>query len=213
MLLDFSLNPADIDHQLGLQVESIEASLLAKARQHLPDGNHQSWGEGIHRGNQSWVGLDPQTLQTPYSELERMCQRLSPKKGERLVDLGAGYGRLGIVMHQLCPEAHFLGYEFVPERVEEGKRIFQQLNLTRAALFEQDLTSENFQVPEAEFYFLYDYGKVSHIRQTLNQLSQIADRKTFHLVGRGKGSRSLIEHEFLWLTGIYQEENFTIYSM
>lgn len=211
--LDFSLPSAQLDQQLGLEASAIEKQLYLKARERLPEGTHHDLGELLHNGNQSWVGLGAPTLLTPYSELQMMCEKLRPAPGETVVDLGAGYGRLGIVLGHLYPETNFLGYEVVKERVDEGERIFKKHGHSRARLIEQDLTCGSFKPPDVEYYFIYDYGKVGHIRRTLEQLSEIADRRKFKVIGRGKGTRSLIDNEFLWLISKYQDKHFTIYSM
>ncbi len=206
----------DLDRSLGFEIPRIEEELLRRAKERRPSGNMKTWGEGIHQGSQSWVGLDPQTLQTPYSELLRICELLDPGPGSTVVDLGAGYGRMGLVLGARCREVSFIGFELVPERVREGRRILREHGCTHATLLEQDLTDPDFEVPLAEVYFLYDYGKVEHIRRTLAQLSAIADRKNFQLVARGMGARSLIENEHPWLSDVYpvhREENFSIYSM
>lgn len=216
-----SLNPsafdgdsAELDRSLGFQVHAIEKELLMKALQADPEGNHHTWGAAIHGGNQSWVGLDPETLQTPYSELKLMCEHLRPQKGMRMVDLGAGYGRLGLVLSTFYPGVSFCGLELVKERVAEGNRLFRDLSISHSELYEQDLMSPEFTLPEADIYFIYDYGKVTHIRHTLNQLSLMAEKRNYKLVARGKGIRGLIDLEFPWLTihPIIHGTNFSIYS-
>lgn len=205
-----------LDAELEFAVEAIEHELLSQARRLQPDGNHQSWGAALHHHNQTWVGLSHQTLQTPYQELQEMCQLIDPVPGQTLVDLGAGYGRMGLVLAGLYPEVNFLGFEYVPERVLEGNRILRKFHCERAQLREQDLTAETFTMPEADYYLLYDYGTLAHIRQTLQQLEKIASRKTFKLIGRGKGTRSLIQYEHPWLAHVFEpihREHFSIYSM
>lgn len=195
-----------LDRHFGFRVVEIERALLMKALAVQPHGNHQTWGSAIHAGNQTWVGLDPETIQTPYSELYRMCREAGIFNGDHVVDFGAGYGRLGVILEKSFPGTSFHGIEYVPERVVEGKRVFPTLNLTQG-----DLTAEDFFPEEADHYFIYDFGKVPHIRRLLSQLSLIADKKKFTLTGRGKGIRSLIAHEFHWLTPTYEEEHFSIY--
>lgn len=205
--MDWNLPSQDLDKLLGFRVYEIEKDLLERARLKDPAGNHHTWGASLHEGNQTWVGLHPETIQTPYAELVRVCEKLELKKGERVVDLGAGYGRLGIVLRELYPGVEFLGIEYVPERVAEGKRV-HGLNLIQG-----DLTRSEFFPEEANHYFIYDFGKVSHMRELLKKLSVVADRKRITITGRGKGIRSLISHEFLWLTPFYEEEHFSIYSV
>lgn len=213
--LSFDTDSAELDRSLGFHVHTIEQRLLEQAKLLQPQGNHHTWGEGLHKGNQSWVGLDPETLQTPYSELKEMCQLLAPKSGQLVIDLGAGYGRLALIIETLYPGVLFNGFELVGERVEEGKRLFKLLNFQYSTLDEQDLTSDDFNLPEADIYFLYDYGKVSHIRHTLNQLGDLVGKRTFRLVARGKGIRSLINLEFPWLSpeAGHERTHFSIYSV
>ena len=210
----FSLPSHEVDRYFGYEIDQIEQKLLSSARDLRPDGSMDNFGEVLHEGHQTWVGLDPQILNTPYSELEELCRLLSPKAGELVIDIGAGYGRLGLVLNMLYANSHFLGYELVKERVEEGNRVFQLNNCKNARLMQQDLTDSHFELPDAKFYFLYDYGKVSHIRQTLKQIEQKTEKLRFKVVARGKGSRSIIEHEHPWLciSPVHHEENFSIYS-
>lgn len=199
----------EIDRHYGLLINEIENDLLLKARSLRPQGNMASFGEVLHGGHQTWVGLDPQTLNTPYAELDLACELLKPVAGELFVDLGAGYGRLGLVLSEKCPGVKFLGYELVKERVDEGNRIFGEQKLMT-----QDLMSESFELPVAEYYFLYDFGKTEHIRRIMRKLEKLADSHHFKVVARGKGSRSIIEFEHPWLTclSVLHEENFSIYS-
>lgn len=205
----------DIDQYFGLEIDRIESFLLKEARSLRPDGDLSNLGHVLHNGHQTWIGLDPQTLNTPYEELVRMCDLLTIKDGEHVVDLGAGYGRMGLVLHQKNPGIRFTGYELVKERVEEGNRIFREQNCLNHKLIEQDLMSPEFTLPIADYYFIYDFGKTEHIRKTLKQLEMLADKNRFKVIARGKGTRSIIDFEHPWLSDInpvLREENFAIYS-
>ena len=71
------------------------------------------------------------------------------------------------------------------------------------------------EIPQAQYYFIYDYGKVSHIRRTLKQLEDLTTKQRFKVIARGKGCRSIIEYEHPWLcelNPVIHEENFSIYS-
>ena len=214
--IDFNQDPSSLDQYFGFQIDAIEEKLLSSARNIKPEGNHQTWGQALHQGNQTWVGLHPQSILTPYQELMEMCQLLGPRPGQTIVDLGAGYGRMGLVLKELFPEVNFLGLEYVVERVEEGKRILKDQCCERARLQEADLTQEGFELPVADYYFIYDYGTVAHLRQTMRQLEELIEKKNFKVIARGKGIRSLIEHEHPWLAGIFEtihRPNYSIYSM
>lgn len=206
----------EMDKKFGLKINEIEDNLLKAARTLRPDGDMDNLGSVLHDGSQTWIGLDPQTLNTPYEELIRLCEVLKPKSGSHMVDLGAGYGRLGLILSEMCPGVIFSGYELVSERVDEGNRVFRERGLHDCKLMTQDLTDPAFKIPPADYYFIYDYGKVAHIRQTMKQLETLADKIKFKVIARGKGSRSIIEFEHPWLSQVFDvhhEENFSIYSM
>ena len=130
----FSQDSSEIDTIIGFKINEIEGNLLSKARVLRPQGNMDSFGEVLHQGHQTWVGLDPQTLNTPYHELVEMCDFLKPKEDELVIDLGASYGRLGIVLSHLYPGTHFIGYELVSERVHEGNEVFMRLQMKNSKL-------------------------------------------------------------------------------
>ncbi len=204
----------EVDRRLGLEIGPIEEMLLARARALRPSGTMASFGEVLHAGHQTWVGLDPQVLNTPYHELLELVAGLALRPDDLVIDLGAGYGRLGFVLHALHPRVRFLGHELVRERVDEGNRVLRLHGCTNAELMVQDLTSLEFLPPVAQFYFLYDYGKVEHIRRTLKQLAAIADHSRFTVIARGKGSRSIIDLEHPWLSCAQDqvEQNYSVYT-
>ena len=211
----FSSASVDIDQHFGYQVKQIEEKLYRAAKILRPEGDLNNLGQALHQGHQTWIGLDPQTLQTPYSELVQICELLDPKPQDLMVDLGAGYGRLGLVLHLLYPGVFFKGFELVAERVIEGNRVFNKFNCSNAILFHQNLTSKEMKVPLAKYYFIYDYGTTADIRGTLKQLEELTSYHHFQIIARGKGTRSIIEHEHPWLctlNPVKHFENFSIYS-
>src|SRR5690606_39026298 len=98
---DQQLHSEYIDQILGIDVDKIEESLNSKDYDNC----------------EAWIGLAPRQLQTPYDELLMITQLLQLRENEHVLDLGAGYGRLGFVMEQQVPEAIFSGIELVAERV------------------------------------------------------------------------------------------------
>ena len=206
-----------VDDVLGVNVLLIENDLIDKARARLAsqEGSRDQWGRYLHRGIQTWVGLDPRQLQTPYFELVNVCQLLLPKKGQHVIDLGSAYGRLGLVLSQFSPQCRFTGIEYVSERVAEANRIFKKWKCNNALSLEQDLFGDDFILPVADYYMLYDYGRLEHIRRTLSQMQEIARHSHFKLVARGRGCRTLINHMHPWLFDITPPNcnpNFAIYG-
>lgn len=213
--IDFNLDSALIDQELGFKISEIEFDLLKQAQAIAQSQDIYSLGKVLHQGNQTWVGLDPQTLQTPYGELQQICEFLKIKDDSQVIDLGAGYGRLGIVLFQYNPTVQFIGYEYVKERVDEGNRLFQLGGNTKARLYQQDLLQDGFTIPTGQYYFIYDYGFPPQIRQTLKQLELLAVNNDLVIIARGKGIRSQIHSEHPWLCQVFKpwhQENYSIYS-
>ena len=204
-----------VDKILGFRIRYIEEMLIAQARGFDPDGSHETWGPSLHQGVQTWVGLDIQTLQTPYSECLRILQLLKIKPYQHIIDLGAAYGRMGIVVGGLFYKNSFTGYEYVKTRVDEGNRIFKELGFNRCELIERDLFHPSFELPEADIFFLYDFGQVDHIERTLKQIEHISSRRPVKVVVRGKFTRRIIKDRHSWLELKYEgkfEEEFCLYT-
>ena len=204
-----------IDGILGLDVFGVEQKLFRRARALLPRGDIASWGRRMHEVNQTWVGLHPKTLLTPYSQIYKILNLLNPKEGQVFVDLGAAYGRVGLVLKSFCPKAKFLGYEYVKERVTEGNRMFEKLHCPNAKLIAQDLFDDDFEIPEADFFFIYDFGLPSQIEKTIKQLSKISQLKRIKIVVRGDASTELLSKNFsLFNRGLLTQktEYFSVFS-
>ncbi|MFP5385968.1 MAG: hypothetical protein ACLGHN_07800 [Bacteriovoracia bacterium] len=204
-----------VDRILGFRQKYIEEMLVAEARGFEPEGSHETWGPSMHKGIQTWVGLDLQTLQTPYSECLRILQLLKIKPYQHLIDLGAAYGRMGIVIGGLYIKNTFTGYEYVKGRVDEGNRVLKELGFHRCNLIQQDLADPEFELPEADVYFIYDYGQVEHINHTLFQIQKVSEKRPVKVVVRGKFTKRIIADRHLWLDLQYEgklEELFSIYT-
>lgn len=204
-----------VDKILGFRLKYIEEMLVADAMGFEPEGTHESWGPTLHNGVQTWVGLDLQTLQTPYSECLRILQLLKIRPYQHIIDLGAAYGRMGVVIGGLYLKNSFAGYEYVKARVDEGNRIYREFGFNRCHLYQQDLFDKNFELPDADIYFIYDYGQVEHIDHNLKQIEVIAHKRPVKVVVRGKFARRIITDRHPWLELKYEgklEEFFSIYT-
>jgi hypothetical protein len=204
-----------VDKILGFRLRYIEEMLIAEARGFEPEGTHETWGPKLHQGAQTWVGLDLQTLQTPYSECLRILQLLKIRPYQHVIDLGAAYGRMGVVIGGLYIKNFFTGFEYVKARVDEGNRVLRELGFYRCSLIQQDLAGPTFELPEADIYFIYDYGQVEHINRTLNQIETIAHKRPVKVVVRGKFTKKIISESRPWLDLCYEgklEELFSIYT-
>lgn len=195
---------AQVDDWIGLQTAKIENQLIAASEKQ----------RAREAGHQAWIGLPVKALLTPYTELRTLLALIDPQAGETVVDLGAGYGRMGFVLSAHYPDVSFVGYELVRERVDEGNRCFVEKCCSRAYLIQGDLSDPEFKLHSARYYFLYDFGSRAAIDKTLDDLRQIAQARAIVVVGRGRASRDAIERRNPWLSQVVEPSHhghFTIY--
>lgn len=180
-----------IDDVLGLRALELEKSFHKKASVLNPEGNALSWGPEL-QGRQTRLGLHPQTLQTTYHECGLICEWLDRRGNEhRMVDLGAGYGRLGIVMDSLLPGSTFVGVECFGPRYREGVRIYEKFGFMNAGLIEANLLSEDFAIPRGSVYFVFDFGTPQEIAQIVDDL--LRENSSFIIVARGHAVLRILE--------------------
>ena len=191
------LHSQAVDAWLGFEIDRIETEL------------QQNVEDSFERQEQ-WIGLKPAALQTPYTEIRAILELIRLAPGNRVVDLGAAYGRMGQVMQRHYPENFFSGFERCRERVEEGNRVSKN---ERTTLVVQDLTDPAFEIPPAEFYFLYDFGTKASIAKVLQKLMAIGRSQPICVIGRGRSSRDQIEQNSPWLSQIVQPEHYPHFSI
>lgn len=219
-----------VDEWLGFKLDPIEER-LSNERENFDTA----------RDEQHWIGLPIKTLQTPYTEIRSLLSQLVLHPGDRVVDLGAGYGRMGFVIAQHFPGVAFTGYEVVAERVAEGQRVLGlfcrglrglghsvpdadakrtdvRLGLQSSVaptieLLQADLSRADFAPVEASFYFLYDFGSRQAIAKTLNDLREISMREPITVIGRGRASRDAIERGEPWLSQVNPPRHFEHFSI
>jgi hypothetical protein len=194
---------AQVDAWLGLETEQIESELRAQSRL-----------IGRMQDVEDWIGLPVQALLTPYLEIRSMLHELAPGDGSILVDLGAGYGRMAWILGEHYPSARFIGYELRPERVRESLRCLASRSYPNVQMIEADLAAPGFLMPEADFYFMYDFGSRFAIDQVLGKLQAVASHRPITVIGRGRSSRDAIERSHPWLSQIvapFHTRSFSIY--
>jgi hypothetical protein len=205
----------ELDELFGFKTIEIESNLKKEAKKAFPDGNQQNWGPLLHNDRQAWIGLDPKQLQTPYNEIYFMLDCLKPRSGQKVLDLGAGYGRMALVIESMFKDVYFVGHEYLDERVQDAKNVFSELGLERSQIHTTDLMDSDFLLEESDYYFMYDFGKKEHIKKILDDLFSISKRKNFRLIARGRGCRGVIQYYCPWLSQVFKAlhfETFSIYS-
>jgi len=185
----------ELDLKLGLLIDEVEKGIVQNSPQ------------------TPWAGLDPQALQTPYPEIRMILSKLELQKGQKIVDLGAGYGRMGLVIAHFHPELQFDGYEISEERVDEGNQVLSKFK--NAKLIAADISQTSWMMPVAEVYFIYDFGDLESIVRVIDRLKEISREKKIRVVGRGRRTRDHIERQEPWLSQVHEPlhcGNFSIYQ-
>ena len=186
-----------IDKILGFRILKIERKLIQQFKAFYVEESNTT--KKIFNSNDSstetWIGLNPQVLLTPYSELYDIFNQIADKKIEKIIDIGCAYGRVGIVAKAFFPNVKFVGYEIVKKRINEASRISELYHFDFSIL-DQNVLDQGFSLPESSVYFIYDFSHFMHINVILNQLLDISKRRGFILVAKGDEVRSNIQLYF-----------------
>ncbi len=112
----------------------------------------------------------------------------------KVVDLGSGYGRVGLVCSLLSSDLEFIGYEYVPHRVDVANRASQHLGIDENLEFiTQDLSLETFSIPEADVYYLYDPFSKETYHYILHQIVEMSKLKPIMVITKGNANHWLEE--------------------
>ena len=147
------------DAWLGFRIDDVEEGVRA-AR----------FGDELKRF-ETWSHISPQVFLTPYLELRYWLDRLAPRPGSVVADLGAGYGRMAFVLERHFADVGFVGIECVPARVAEATRVMRAQGLSRSTLITGDLTTPGFALPIADLYFVYDCGTREAVEFVIKRLT------------------------------------------
>ncbi len=119
-------------------------------------------------------GPTARILQTRYATLDKIAQHLQFTPGQTLVDLGSGFGRVGIYYALRNLGLKIRGFELAPERVEFSNATKQRLGLDGIEFGVQDLEDPSFCPPPADYYFLFDPVKKSVRDKVIEDLKGLA---------------------------------------
>ena len=183
-----------LDKLLGYRISKIEVKLLQQYQAYDKCPDHSNRKKHFE-GAPAWIGLHPQALQTPYNDLYDIFFSLRMHEISRVIDVGCAYGRIGIVMSHFFPYSSFVGYEIVKRRVSEANRIFQKYALDNCEVVHANILDAGFVLPEAQVYFIYDFGEISDIQYALSLILKRMASKPFYLVVRGEQVEALLNQQ------------------
>ncbi len=193
-----------LDEQFGFKCKIIEEKLFNQLQ---PPANN------FENPQEFWIGLDIQSLQTPYSEIVEMINFLNPNPGDLWLDLGAAYGRMGLILGLLRPMVQFTGYEFIQQRVDEGNRVLKLWKCHLSEIKQADISSDDFELERSDLYFLYDFGSKKAVYRILEKLRTIAAKRPIRVIARGRGVRNWLMVDFPWISQVHQPQHFKNWSL
>ena len=149
-------------------------------------------------------------VQSGYSTILLAIHNIELDQGSKIIDLGSGYGRVGLVCTLLRPDIIFIGYEFVPHRVKAANNACQAFGLQKSLSFiVQDLSLETFKIPDADVYYLYDPFTKETYAYVLQQIADLSKRKAVTTVTKGNARDWLmdISKENSWPAPVCIDDN------
>jgi hypothetical protein len=200
----------DLDQKLGFFEDRDLAPLKPQAE--TPElGDSHSSGEP----EQTWSHLSADLFQTPYSELCDMVEHLN-LRGKSWCDLGAAFGRLGLVLHAFDPSSRYLGFEIVESRVKTAQRVFKDHGLDPHSILAQNLlTLSPSDLTDFDVFYCFDLGLRRSMQSILGSIRESTEirKRPIICIARGRQSREVIEHEHPWLSQIIAAEHFDHFSV
>lgn len=128
--------------------------------------------------------------QIHYSILLDLFNYLLPEENSTIVDIGSGFGRVGLFLGLCFPKVNYLGYEIVAQRVECALKVTKQNNLNNIKFETENILDSGFVIPGADIYYLYDPLDKAGLELFSEK---IKDKKNFKLVAIGGYDDFLIE--------------------
>lgn len=171
-LQDFTYRLFDsLDEILGIDFTSDEQMATVDSVERLYSGS----GRGV---------------QSSYTTILSILCKLRLPAGAHLMDLGSGFGRVGLTAGLWRDDIQFTGYEFVGHRVQASNQAARLMGIeSRVRFVQQDLAVPDFKIPIADVYYMYDPFCVDTFRLVAGRLNQIAAEIPVAVVTKGDAGR------------------------
>jgi len=173
-----------VDSLLGLQAEAVE-----KAVRKIEFSSRAKY-----KGSETYFNVSVSGTQSSYADICMMLESLHLRAGQKVIDLGSGYGRMGFVIGDKYPDVFFKGYEIVDARRAESSRVAQSWGWQNVSYETRDLGDVNFTPDVADVYFMYDPANNPTTEKILKDLRKVAEKRAIRIVavdGTGRLSRML----------------------
>ncbi len=126
-------------------------------------------------------------ITTPFFILQKIYDFVGFENHSKIIDLGCGHGHPGIFFNCLNKTLKVTGYDIVLEKVNGANISAKKLGLDNVIFETKDLSDEDFSIPVADYYYLYNpvNAEVADIiAQKLFKLSKTHKFQILSLAGR-----------------------------
>jgi hypothetical protein len=129
----------------------------------------------------------PDGYSSSYRSIKKILKASGMKDGDSFVDIGSSYGRVGCTVGVNFPRSRFLGYEIVAERVIEAQRVAKFLRLDNVSYYHADVSADNFKLPEADWFFLFNPLDKEALTRILGKIYHSTKNRTVRLIAKYTG--------------------------
>lgn len=146
----------------------------------------------VFQYSQPWIGLDPQNLETTYSDFASLFIFLKQQNNQikKIVDIGSAYGRAGVVSQSIYPDSNFVGYEMVKERVVESNSAFKRLGLNKAISYNQNIMLNSFD--SADLFIVFDFSHMPDLIEFFYNLFESKGNENFLIAAIGENTPKVL---------------------
>jgi hypothetical protein len=131
---------------------------------------------------------------TPARQIFDFIRRAGLDERDTVVDLGAGLGHVSLLT-AICSPARCIGIECEPAYVAIARKSADDLKLTRAMFFEQDVRHAD--LSQGTVFYLYTPFTGALLRDVLDMLKHQADQHRIRVVTLGPCTNIVAEERWL----------------
>ena len=172
--------------------------------------DHLDWILGLDYASDETMSRDPKCVervyenagagvQSSYATVLLALELAKSQEGAKWIDLGSGFGRVGLVIGLLRPDIQFVGYEFVSHRVTASEIAAARAGVSGSVSFKtQDLSEKAFAIPVADVYYMWDpFTRETYIH-VLEQIRGYGRDRAVTILARGAAAN--------WVNDVMKDE-------
>jgi|GEM_PF-6941217 len=130
-------------------------------------------------GQRKGVGYLAFSLWSQYPHMNLLFANGEIHDGQTIVDIGSGIGRVALYVAAMYPQAHFLGFEYMPERMAFAQKVIKRFGLESRIQF-RNVNLENEDLPLADHYFFFNSLSPKPYERMLQVLRRNARQHPFY---------------------------------